>query len=177
MTPNSNYINSQYYNKYSKYLKKSNSKNKINTNSESSISNIKQKSAYTYNDIPSTKNNVKSIENNKRNQDNIGFNFDHINIFGIDLFSDDILLILLIYFLYTEGVKDIHDLKTHSAGPMVYVQGHIVLDGGMSLFDAHEIVSLAEKRVRVYFPDAEITLHMEPDNFETRTSVNFTDEI
>jgi hypothetical protein len=108
MTPNSNYINSQYYNKYSKYLKKSNSKNKINTNSESSISNIKQKSAYTYNDIPSTKNNVKSIENNKRNQDNIGFNFDHINIFGIDLFSDDILLILLIYFLYTEGVKDIY---------------------------------------------------------------------
>ena len=77
----------------------------------------------------------------------------------------------------TEGVKDIHDLKTHSAGPMVYVQGHIVLDGGMSLFDAHEIVTLAEKRVRVHFPDAEITLHMEPDNFETRTSVNFTDEI
>ena len=108
MTPNSNYKNSQYYNKYSKYLKKSNSKNKINTNSESRISDIKKKNTYTNNDIPIIKNNFKSPKNNKRSQDNIGFNFDHVNIFGIDLFSDEILLILLIYFLYTEGVKDIY---------------------------------------------------------------------
>lgn len=77
----------------------------------------------------------------------------------------------------TDGVKDIHDLKTHRAGPMVYIQGHIVMDGAINLFDAHEIVSAAEKKIRADFADAEITLHMEPDNFETRTSVNFTDEI
>ena len=33
---------------------------------------------------------------------------DHINIFGRDLYFDDILIILLLYFLYTQGVKDIY---------------------------------------------------------------------
>lgn len=50
--------------------------------------------------------NNKTDENNKKNHFNI--NLDHLNLFGIDLFFDDILLILLIYFLYTEGVKDIY---------------------------------------------------------------------
>lgn len=33
---------------------------------------------------------------------------DYLEILGIKLHFDDILLILLIYFLYTEGVKDIY---------------------------------------------------------------------
>ena len=35
-------------------------------------------------------------------------NFDHMNVFGMDLYFDDILIILLLYFLYTQGVKDIY---------------------------------------------------------------------
>lgn len=83
MTANSKYINPKYYDKYSKYLKNNKQDNKINTNIRSN-----------------------NRENKKRSQNN--FDFNHINILGIDLFSDDILLILLIYFLYTEGVKDIY---------------------------------------------------------------------
>ena len=108
MTSNSNYINPQYYNKYSKYLKNYNQNNRLNATSESNISEIKLRNNYTHNKIPITQKNNKSSENNKKNKNNFGFNFDHINILGIDLFSDDILLILLIYFLYSEGVKDIY---------------------------------------------------------------------
>ena len=108
MTSNLNHTNSPYYNKYSKYLKNYTTNNNINTPSELNIPRIKQKNHNTDNDIPLIKKNINSSKNKKRNLNNLSFNFDHINIFGIDLFSDDILLILLIYFLYTEGVKDIY---------------------------------------------------------------------
>lgn len=72
-------------------------------------------------------------------------------------------------------VKSIHDLKTHRAGPMVYIQGHLVLDGNMDLFKAHDIVDEIEKRIRIDFPDAEIILHMEPDTQSTYEDVVFFD--
>ena len=72
-------------------------------------------------------------------------------------------------------VKSIHDLKTHRAGPMVYIQGHLVLDGNMNLFKAHDIVDEIEKKIRVDFPDSEIVLHMEPDTKSTYDDVVFFD--
>lgn len=107
MTSNLNYINSQYYNKYSKYLKNYNPNNNTHTEGPHVTENG-QKNNYAYNNTPTVQKNVKSKENKKINQNIFGFNFEHINILGIDLFSDDILLILIIYFLYTEGVKDIY---------------------------------------------------------------------
>ena len=38
----------------------------------------------------------------------VPLNFDHLNVFGKDLYFDDILIILLLYFLYTQNVKDIY---------------------------------------------------------------------
>ena len=42
----------------------------------------------------------------KRTNNNKKSNSEYIDILGIRLHFDDILLILLIYFLYSEGVKD-----------------------------------------------------------------------
>ena len=42
-------------------------------------------------------------EKNKSNKNNDAFLFD---LFGLKIYYDDILLISLIYFLYSEGVKD-----------------------------------------------------------------------
>lgn len=75
----------------------------------------------------------------------------------------------------TDGVLSIHDLKTHRAGPVTFIQGHIVMDGKMSLEKAHNVVSEAELNIRKDFPDAEIILHMEPDEKETYDTVNFDD--
>lgn len=40
---------------------------------------------------------------NKSNKNNDNFLFD---LFGLKIYSDDVLLVSLIYFLYSEGVKD-----------------------------------------------------------------------
>lgn len=51
-----------------------------------------------------------NIDQNERNSNNKQKtkSTDYLEILGIKLHFDDILLILLIYFLYTEGVKDIY---------------------------------------------------------------------
>ena len=54
--------------------------------------------------LPSLDNtlNIKD-EKNKSNKNNNDFLFD---LFGLKIYYDDILLISLLYFLYSEGVKD-----------------------------------------------------------------------
>lgn len=51
-----------------------------------------------------------NIDQNERNSNNKQKtkSTDYLEILGIKLHFDDILLILLIYFLYTEGIKDIY---------------------------------------------------------------------
>lgn len=65
--------------------------------------------------------------------------------------------------LETEGVKSLHDLKTRKAGPEYYIQCHLVLDGEQSLAQAHRTADLCESHLRAIYPDADISLHMEPD--------------
>ncbi len=57
--------------------------------------------------------NDKIMQINKNDTDNEEKNtyrkaYEYLEVFGIKLYFDDILLILLIYFLYTEGVTDIY---------------------------------------------------------------------
>lgn len=68
--------------------------------------------------------------------------------------------------LKTNGVKSLHDLKTRRAGPEYYIQCHIVLDPDQTLADAHCIADNAEDAIRAIFPEADISLHMEPDTPE-----------
>lgn len=77
--------------------------------------------------------------------------------------------------LSVDGVISIHDLKTRQAGPQVFIQCHIVINGNYSLIKAHEITNEAEKKIELLFPDADITMHMEPDDEETFNSINFVD--
>ena len=53
-------------------------------------------------DKNSTTRSNSSSTNNSRNYDKQPY----INILGIDLFSDDILILCILFFLYTEGIKD-----------------------------------------------------------------------
>lgn len=72
-----------------------------------------------------------------------------------------------------KGVRSIHDLKTRRAGPQTYIQGHLVIDGTVSLFEAHGIASRAEESLEKIYPEADISLHMEPDSRETLEGVKF----
>ncbi|MGQ0662924.1 MAG: cation diffusion facilitator family transporter [Pseudomonadota bacterium] len=63
-------------------------------------------------------------------------------------------------------VRDLHDLRTRSAGRSIFIQFHLEMDGGMSLRRAHEISDQVEARVLAVYPHAEIIVHEDPAGVE-----------
>lgn len=86
-----------YRNYYSKYYYSS--KNNLSNNNNK----INEKN-YKENENSTTSNNTSSTNQNSRF--NLNTNDPFINIFGLDLYSDDILIICILLSLYLEGVKD-----------------------------------------------------------------------
>ncbi len=65
----------------------------------------------------------------------------------------------------TAGVIDLHELKTRREGPGIIMEGHLVLDSGISLKEAHDISKKVEAALRKEFgPETQISLHLEPEN-------------
>ena len=114
---NSPYFGFPYYNRYSRYGYRypyyNNSSSYNSTNNNNSNSNNKPcENNKSYNSKEKSESNSFS-KLNKINSNNNSTNCSDedtenpmFEIFGIKLFFDDILLIALIFFLYTEGVKD-----------------------------------------------------------------------
>ena len=73
-----------------------------NPSIESSTSTFSEKST-AYTPSEETENRGDFKQKNKSNKNNDDYLFD---LFGLKIFSDDVLLVSLIYFLYSEGVKD-----------------------------------------------------------------------
>lgn len=65
-----------------------------------------------------------------------------------------------------EGVLDIHDLRTRSAGTRSFIQFHIELDSTLTLYRAHLISDEVEAKLREAFPQAEIIIHQDPEGYE-----------
>lgn len=53
-----------------------------------------------------TTNNVSNSNRNEKNKSNKYTNDYLFDLFGLKIYDDDVLLVSLIYFLYSEGVKD-----------------------------------------------------------------------
>lgn len=60
-------------------------------------------------------------------------------------------------------VRDIHDLRTRSAGPRSFIQFHLELDKNISLLRAHEISDDVEAKVRAAFPGSGVIIHQDPE--------------
>ncbi len=59
-------------------------------------------------------------------------------------------------------VRSIHDLRTRSSGPQQFIQLHLVMDGHLPLWRAHEIGDQVEGTIRAAFPAAEVIIHHDP---------------
>ena len=60
-------------------------------------------------------------------------------------------------------VSEPHNLRTRRIGNRIAIESHVRLDGGMTLDEAHDIVSAIEDRIRERFGHGTIvTIHMEP---------------
>ena len=56
-----------------------------------------------------------------------------------------------------------HNLRTRRIGNRIAIEAHVRLEGGMSLHQAHEIVTQLERSLRARFgPNTLVTIHMEP---------------
>ncbi|RWR28988.1 cation diffusion facilitator family transporter [Sinirhodobacter populi] len=61
----------------------------------------------------------------------------------------------------TPGVRGFHDLKTRTAGTILFVQLHIELDGGQTLSEAHAIAAEVKRRIIEAYPHSDVILHMD----------------
>lgn len=106
--PNINFPFPYYYNR-NPYSSKSSGFNQANHNISECLdtNNFQNPKLSPYNSFNS---NTNSHQNflcvDKKNKSN-SFNNDYLfDLFGLKIYTDDVLLISLIYFLYSEGVKD-----------------------------------------------------------------------
>ncbi len=61
-------------------------------------------------------------------------------------------------------IHAIHEMKTRAAAHSQYIQLHIEMDAQLSLRAAHDISRRAKLRLVETFPQADIIIHMDPEN-------------
>ncbi len=61
-------------------------------------------------------------------------------------------------------VRGIHDLRTRRSGTLAFVQFHLELDPEMSLRQAHVVTDAVEAALREAYPQAEILIHVDPED-------------
>jgi cation diffusion facilitator family transporter len=62
------------------------------------------------------------------------------------------------------GALEAHDLRTRQAGPVTFIEFHLVVPGEMSVAQAHDICDRIEHALKEEMGEAVITIHVEPEN-------------
>jgi cation diffusion facilitator family transporter len=64
---------------------------------------------------------------------------------------------------HAEGAVEAHDLRTRQVGRAVFIEFHLVVPGGMSVFDSHAICDKLEQALRAEIQGARVIIHVEPE--------------
>tara|TARA_R110001592_G_scaffold24536_1_gene94406 strand:+ start:16151 stop:17050 length:900 start_codon:yes stop_codon:yes gene_type:complete len=59
-------------------------------------------------------------------------------------------------------VIEVHDLRTRQSGQTKFIQFHMVLNGSITLLEAHKLSDQVHHSVEVSFPEADIIIHQDP---------------
>ena len=62
-----------------------------------------------------------------------------------------------------DGAIEAHDLRTRHAGSMIFIDFHLVVAGKTPVSEAHAICDRIEQALKKNLPDAQITIHVEPE--------------
>ncbi len=65
-------------------------------------------------------------------------------------------------------VRDVHDMRTRSAGLNSFIQLHLELDGDISLMEAHTVSDAVMFQVERAFPSTEVLIHQDPAGIPER---------
>ena len=60
------------------------------------------------------------------------------------------------------GVSNCHRVRIRSSGSKVFIDLHVIIDGKLSLNDAHVLTIAVEQSIRAVEPGADVTVHPEP---------------
>jgi cation diffusion facilitator family transporter len=63
-----------------------------------------------------------------------------------------------------EGALEAHDIRTRQSGRYTFIEFHLVVAGSMSVEAAHAICDQIEAKLREAVGEAQITIHVEPEN-------------
>ncbi|OGP88090.1 MAG: cation transporter [Deltaproteobacteria bacterium RBG_16_48_10] len=61
------------------------------------------------------------------------------------------------------GVTDCHNVRVRYSGPQPFVDIHVLVDGNQTLKEAHNLTEEIEGTIRRLIPNADITVHPEPN--------------
>lgn len=62
------------------------------------------------------------------------------------------------------GALEAHDLRTRHAGSVTFIDFHLVVPGETTVADAHDICDRIEASLKTRLPEAQITIHVEPEH-------------
>jgi cation diffusion facilitator family transporter len=60
------------------------------------------------------------------------------------------------------GVVNCHRVRIRASGPQTFIDAHVLLDGHLTLQEAHDLTEEVERAVQVVALDADVTVHAEP---------------
>ena len=60
------------------------------------------------------------------------------------------------------GVANCHQVRIRYSGAQLFVDLHILVDGNQTLYAAHALTDLVEKKISEMVPNADVTVHPEP---------------
>lgn len=63
-----------------------------------------------------------------------------------------------------DGAIEAHDLRTRHAGPRTFIDFHLIVPGEMTVLDSHKVCDRVEAALRDLLPDANVTIHVEPEH-------------
>lgn len=69
------------------------------------------------------------------------------------------------------GAVEAHDLRTRHAGRATFIDFHLVVPGETSVSEAHEVCDRLEAALKAEVPDANITIHVEPEHKAKHTGI------
>ena len=64
----------------------------------------------------------------------------------------------------SDGAIEFHDLRTREAGPVRFVELHLVVDRNMTVEVSHQICDRIERALHELMPEIRVTIHVEPDH-------------
>jgi cation diffusion facilitator family transporter len=69
------------------------------------------------------------------------------------------------------GIHNVHNVRMRYSGAQLFVDVHALMDGAQPLRQAHDLTEEVERAIQQLVPNADVTVHPEPDDTVTNSSI------